>query len=300
MRLRSRSITTKLTMMNLLVSGVALLLACAGFFTYDQFTFRQSLVRTLSAQAQIIGSNSVSALLFNDPQSATTTLSALRGSPNIASAGIFTVTRHDFARYERDKSDQILNLPMLPDNEVEGYWFRNTHLVLVRKIVLDGKLIGFVYLRADLREIDERLWRYAIISAAVLLLSLIFAFLLSSRFRNSVARPIISLAETARTVSRDEDYSVRVSATSESDELAALIKAFNEMLAEIQARDMELQRAHDELEQRVADRTRELQSANQELESFSYSVSHDLRGPLDALNGFSFVLAQQYGDTLDA
>ena len=49
-------------MMNMLVSGAALVLACLGFLVYDQITFREGLVRTLSAQAQIIGSNSISAL----------------------------------------------------------------------------------------------------------------------------------------------------------------------------------------------------------------------------------------------
>src|ERR1700730_14288021 len=111
----SRSISRKLTVMNILVSATALLLACAAFFAYDQFTFRQSLVRTLSAQAQIIGSSSVSALVFNDPQSTTSTLSAVKNSPNIASAGIFTLDRKPFAQYVRNAGEEILNIPALPD-----------------------------------------------------------------------------------------------------------------------------------------------------------------------------------------
>ena len=58
---RTSSILKRLTIMNMLVSTVALLLACAGFFAYDQVTFRQDMVRTLSAQAQLVGSASVSA-----------------------------------------------------------------------------------------------------------------------------------------------------------------------------------------------------------------------------------------------
>src|SRR5690348_1943520 len=96
-----RSISARLTIMNMLVSGVALLLACAGFFTYDQITFRQSLVRTLSAQAQIIASNSVSAIIFNDPQAASNTLSALKSAQNISSAGIFTLDGRKFAQYAK-------------------------------------------------------------------------------------------------------------------------------------------------------------------------------------------------------
>ena len=293
------SISTKLTMMNVLVSGLALLLACVGFFIYDQITFRQGLVRTLSAQAQIIGSNSVSALLFNDPQSASNTLAALKNSPNIASAGILTADRRPFAQYAREPGEDIISIPTLPGDRLETYVFGKAHAVFVRKILSDGKLVGFVYIRADLNEISKRLWRYALISVTMLLLSLLFALLISSRFRKSVAEPIIALADTARQVSRDKDYTVRVPPSSHRDELATLIDSFNEMLREIQQRDGALQKAHSELEQRVAERTRDLVSANQELEAFSYSVSHDLRAPLDTINGFSYVLQKNYAAQLD-
>lgn len=287
-------------MMNVLVSGAALLLACIGFFIYDQVTFRQNLVRTLSGQAQIIGSNSVSALVFNDPQSATSTLSALTNSPSITSAGILTAQRHPFAAYSRADDGENITIPSVPENQAEVYRFRSTHLTLARRIISDNKTVGFVYIRSDLNEIDKRFWRYLLISAAVLLISLLFALLVSAAFRRGVAGPIVRLAETAREVTRNKDYSVRVPPTGQHDELAVLIESFNEMLREIQQRDRALQRAHDQLEQRVSDRTRDLVSANQELEAFSYSVSHDLRGPLDAIIGFSYVLMSGYASKLDA
>lgn len=132
------------------------------------------------------------------------------------------------------------------------------------------------------------------------MISLLAALLISSAFRKSVAQPIIQLAETARTVSRNRDYSVRVAPAREQNELAVLIDSFNEMLREIQHRDSALQKAHDELEQRVSERTRDLESSNRELEAFSYSVSHDLRAPLDLMSGFSYVLVKNYENKLDA
>lgn len=294
------SIARSLTIMNMLVSGVALLLACAAFFAYDQYSFRRNLAHTLSAQAQIVGSNSVSALTFNDPQSAANTLEALKNSPGIAVAAIVTPSGSVFAKFARDASEEIFDLPPLPEGKQEGYWFRRNHLILVRQIVFHNAILGQVYIRADLQELDDRLYRYAAIALAVLVVSLIAAFLVSTEYRKSLARPIVGLAEVARKVSRERDYSMRVARSGEGGEVALLVDAFNDMLAQIQQRDTALQKAHDELEQRVEERTRDLVSSVRELEAFSYSVSHDLRGPLEIMSGFSYMLQKNYGTQLDA
>src|SRR5258708_34430123 len=86
---RDYSISKKLTWMNMLVSGAALLLACGGFIGYDVISLRDGMVYNLSMQAQIVGFNSASALLFNDPNSAENTLSALKAWPNLVSAVIY-------------------------------------------------------------------------------------------------------------------------------------------------------------------------------------------------------------------
>jgi hypothetical protein len=59
---RSISITKRLTRMNMLVSGAALVTACVAFIAYDVLTFREAIAYNLSIQAQIAGASSVSAL----------------------------------------------------------------------------------------------------------------------------------------------------------------------------------------------------------------------------------------------
>src|SRR6185295_3202589 len=63
---RARSIRQKLTLMVILASGAALLLACAALLSYELFAYREGMVRMLSVRSDIIGANSASALLFND------------------------------------------------------------------------------------------------------------------------------------------------------------------------------------------------------------------------------------------
>ncbi len=243
-RMRDLSITQKLTWMNMLVSGAALLVATAAFLGYARSQYRQGIVRNLSIKAQLIGINSVSAVIFGDPQSAEATLSALRADPTILSAWIFTPQGQPFASYHQGSHNSAPQLPAIPPGETETYSFNDGNLVLVRSIVFDGKQDALVYIQSSLAALYERQKRYLEIGGLVLLASLLAALLVSRAARKSVALPIHALSETARAVSRDKDYSIRAARTESHDEISTLIDTFNEMLTRIQERDDAVQKAH--------------------------------------------------------
>ncbi|MGI8772929.1 MAG: ATP-binding protein [Acidobacteriaceae bacterium] len=285
--------------MNLLVSGTALLLACVAFFSYDLVSFQRSLIRSLAAETRIVGSNSVSALLFNDQEAAQTTLAALSSSPDILGAAIVTNDGKIFAEY-RSHGGSVMQFPYLSPGQNQGKWVSGRHVWLANRIVFQGSSEGTVYISAQLEELGHRARQYLVIAVAILTFCLVAAMLVTVAFRRLVAQPIIALAEMSRAVSRDRNYSLRAPPSREHDEIAVLIESFNEMLTQIEQRDSALRRARDELEERVQDRTAELKAANRELEAFSYTVAHDLRGPLDAIGGIGFVLQQGYADRVDA
>lgn len=254
---RDLKIRHKIMRIGMLVSTSVLLLASLCFIAYELVTFRDHMARNLSTHSEIIGFNTVSAIIFNDPAAATETMTALRVKPNIVSAAIYTVEGRLFARYVRSDGVTIFQLPEQIPEEAPGYTFRDGYLFVSQPIVSDGKRIGTVYIQSDLKEMEDRLKRYAAIVLGVLTVSLFTAYLVFSRLQGKISNPILQLAQTARTVIEDKNYSVRASLENR-DEVGQLARTFNEMLTQIQMREEALRKVHNELEQKVEERTREL------------------------------------------
>ena len=296
----TRSIAQRLARINMAASGTALLVAGLALSVYDFVTFREALLQNQAVEALIVGSNTITALTFDDPAAAERTLAALRAEPSVEGAALYRPNGQLFASYVRDPS--VTPLALHPAAMQQGEWSRFTGirtLHVVRPVRLDGMTIGLVYIRSTLTEITDRLTGYGLIVGTVLLIALVASQLASRVSRRAIAEPLTELAVLARKFSADHDYSVRARETG-SGELSMLTSAFNEMLEQLQARERSLQEIRDQLEQRVRERTAALDASNQELEAFCYSVSHDLRSPLRAIDGFSQALLEDMEGTMDA
>lgn len=261
-RLRDIPLRSKLTLIIMMTSTATALLVILGLVANDITNMRRTMAEDLGTLADIVGANSAAAIVFGDTRSVQETLGFLHSQPHVLSAAIAGPEGGPLGRYTQE--DGVLPHRATPALPSPGpSWGR--HIEVKQDIVLDGEKIGTVHLRSDLSQLHQRLRWYAGIVGLVLVLSLLLAYALSAALQRVVTRPILRLADTARAVSSDKNYSLRAPPGG-GDEIGVLIGSFNGMLSEIQVRDTELEHHQKHLQEMVSLRTAELEAANSKLQ----------------------------------
>lgn len=311
---RDTSIKRKLLTSIMVTCLVVLILSSVVFMVFQIMYYKNSTIEGLATLAEMIGTNSTAAIVFNDTGSAEQTLAALKAEPTVTEAYIITPEKGLFAIYSKVKKIEKISIPVIKE---EGHRFRGNFLTLWRDIIFDENKIGFVYIKADLKPFYRQIKNYLLIMGAVMIFSAFLSFFLATKFRKNISAPILSLAESMKNVSNNKNYSIRLRSTSK-DELGSLITGYNEMLEQIETRDKELEKHRHNLESEVETRTQELLETNRNLEQaikemkiakgtaelankaksdFLANMSHELRTPLNHIIGFTeLIVDKNFGD----
>lgn len=236
------SIRRKLTQAMLLVSAAGLLLTTFAFMAYEISSYKAELTRNLTTLAKVIAANSSGSLAFRDEKDAREVLSALRGEPHIVAASLYDVNGKLFAVYPGNLSPGAL--PKFPGDYEPR--FEGAFVTIFQPVTETSGPLGILYLKSDLKLLQERVRRYAGIAVGVLLASLLAAWLLSTQLQKRISGPILALAQTAKSISEKGDYSARAPKLSE-DETGQLTDAFNRMLARVQDSSQALQETAERL-----------------------------------------------------
>src|SRR5437588_482320 len=183
--LRHASIKRKLTLVVMLTTRIALLVAAAQFVINDVRDFRRRIVTDLEILARIVGHNLTSPLQFGDVKEAQLNLAALEAKTHVVAAGVYKDGKL-FALYVAPGHEATV-LPETPPSP--GHRFVGNRVAISRKIVKDREFVGSIYLEYELVEVWWRVGKNLGLVAAMLLVSAVIAFFVTSRLQQAISRP---------------------------------------------------------------------------------------------------------------
>jgi signal transduction histidine kinase/CheY-like chemotaxis protein/HPt (histidine-containing phosphotransfer) domain-containing protein len=293
----------KLVLQALLASTGALVLVLIALGTYDILRDRQRVESELNNYAELIEPSVLTAIQFDVGQTAEQSLAMFASDPHIEGAAVYLENQSLFASYSVEQPEVPLPVTLKAQSTRPKVRFFSTHVELVKPIVTDEGVVGVMLLQRTLADLRDAMRDFLLIGLGVFIAAMLLALLTAAWFGRLQSRPVAELTRVTRK-SHAGDYAVRAQKFSE-DELGELTDAFNEMMEEIEKREIALSRARDELEERVEERTRDLERSREELQAaketaedanrakseFLANMSHEIRTPMNGIIGMAELLS---------
>ncbi|MFT3682110.1 MAG: ATP-binding protein [Ferruginibacter sp.] len=252
------SIRNKLVLMQVFTSILVLSIFFAAFIITDIRDYKQRKVASMLSLAQVIGTNSIPTLEFQDDEAARNILLELKNvAPEITHAAITDKNGKIFASYSKT-GEQSFRLP--EDFKTKRFEFFDKSLLVKNDIISNDQKSGEVYIEAELSELqDIKKTKYGIVTLS-LFVAIITCVLIALLVQSYISKRLLYLVNTIKNVSKTGNYNTSI-ADDGRDEIGVLTRAYNDLMQQV----VESQQKKDE---------------------FIGVASHELKTPLTSIKGY--------------
>jgi PAS domain S-box-containing protein len=234
---RPRALGQDIKTLVFLVSGVALLFAAIVWLVYQALVTYNRAADQLGRDAALLVVESVRLLQGGDAAGSEDALNTLKAHGELRAVAIYDESG---ALFSKRLVAADARLPQRFTG-LHGTRLDGTGLVHTRALEANGRYVGTLLVRTSLRGDMQYFAANVIVGAVVIAVVFGMALVFSMRLQRRIAEPIESVIDTARRLSRGEDYSLRAEVAGGRGELDELIQAFNTLIARIDQSNRELE-----------------------------------------------------------
>lgn len=184
--------------------------------------------------ARIVGGSTAGAMAFGDKASAGDTLNTLSNSARIEGAVIYGESGRPFVWYKRGQKN-VSSLPAgFPSNaESQKLSVDDKYLTLFEPIKADGSKVGTIYMKVDLKELEEATSSAVWSSVATVLVISALAAAISFVIQAGIVKPINAVVEALRDIAEGEGDLTRRLPVNTEDEVGQLSRWFNTFIEKV-------------------------------------------------------------------
>lgn len=295
------SLKHKIVIATQVIFGLVIVVSFSAFIPRELELLQTNLVESHEAALNIVETNLVPALDFEDSELANLVLSTFNNLSSVRYVAVVNKEGELFAEYRTDP-DLVFTMK---DIENTGHSIEDDYLHISSVIRgNEGQNLGTIHLFAGKESLNAQRDQLFFMIGLIMIIVGLAGFMLSYVLQRFVSRPIIKLAAAARTIAEQRNYNIRVTPKT-NDETGILYRSFNEMLDQIGAQNADIHHLNEKLRKA---RDKALESKEEALEAkniaekanmvksqFLANMSHELRTPLNGILGYAQLL-EDYDD----
>lgn len=188
-------------------------------------------VRTL---AEVLGEASIGAMTFDDTATVTASLNALRVSPRVLSAVIYSNNK-PFAWYEKNAASKNAPTELSGSPRAVGIEAKGHFLTITEDIKSEGSKVGIISVHVDMSEIDEIVSAAAMSALMLIIVISLAAASLAYAVQLSIVRPVNEVVIALRDIAQGEGDLTRRLPEAGNDEVTELSRRFNQFVERLQS-----------------------------------------------------------------